>query len=91
MKHYLYRCTTDKLVEHTDRIEAAGDVIVSSTYTGDRWWALLCRSGERTVADLTATELRAVISSGVMDALRVHNARPQVVGRQVAGAGRVNR
>jgi hypothetical protein len=42
---YLYRCTTDKLVHHLERIEQAGDVVVWPCFIGGRDWVLICRQG----------------------------------------------
>lgn len=74
--HYLYRTTTDKLPEAIDRIESSGDQVLERTNVHERHWALLCRKGEPTAADLTPSQLRETVRDGVLDALRAHAARP---------------
>lgn len=40
--YYLYRCTTDKLVMHLERIGESGDLVVHSVFVGGRDWVLIC-------------------------------------------------
>lgn len=46
--YYTYRCTTDKLPMHIERIEEAGDQVVWPTFVGGRDWLLICRKAEDT-------------------------------------------
>jgi hypothetical protein len=39
---YLYRCTTNQLVEHLERIESSGDTVRWPLFVGGRDWILVC-------------------------------------------------
>lgn len=41
MRHYVYRCTTDKLQEALDRITNSGDTIASVHHVGGRDWVII--------------------------------------------------
>lgn len=41
--HYLYRCTTDKLLQHLANIEESGDQVIWPVFVGGRDWLLICR------------------------------------------------
>lgn len=43
IERYLYRCTTDKLVMHMERIEEAGDSVLWPVFLGGRDWLLVCQ------------------------------------------------
>lgn len=43
MKFYVYRCTTDKLEHHLNRIHDSGDEVVQPVFLGGRDWLLFCR------------------------------------------------
>lgn len=43
---YLYRCTTDKLVMHLERIASVGDTVLWPCFVGGRDWLLIVRKGE---------------------------------------------
>lgn len=62
---YLYRCTTDKLLEHIARIEEAGDRVLSEHFVGGRDWVLVCSKP----ADLPG---RASLTGYVLDVLKAH-------------------
>lgn len=42
---YVYRCTTDKLEHHLNRVVEAGDTVFSVHHQGGRDWLLVCRQG----------------------------------------------
>lgn len=44
MRFYSYRCTTDKLEQHLNRIQSTGDELVSAHYLGGRDWILICKT-----------------------------------------------
>lgn len=78
---YPYRTTYDKLDDGTAarHIQEAGDSIVTAHFLGGRDWVLICRHGEATVADLTATELEDLITRSVRAAVTTsHSALTEV-------------
>lgn len=84
MTLYLYRTTAEKLDGHTAKISEAGDTVVSSHFIGGRDWALICRSGEPTVADMTREQLVDAIAEGVAAGHTRHargGARPTAADR----------
>lgn len=42
---YVYRCTTDKLEQHLNRIADMGDEVLWPVFVGGRDWLLFCRRG----------------------------------------------
>lgn len=40
---YVYRCTSDKLELHLNRVIETGDVVFSVHHVGGRDWVLVCR------------------------------------------------
>jgi len=41
--HYIYRCTTEQLPTHLDRIRDCGDTVLWPIYLGGRDWVLICQ------------------------------------------------
>lgn len=46
---YVYRCTSDKLEHHLNRVAESGDMVVWPVFTGGRDWLLVCRRGGESV------------------------------------------
>lgn len=53
MQEYLFRATTNRLLEHRKSIEESGDTIVSQDFQGGRDWLLTCRKGSLSPTDPT--------------------------------------
>lgn len=49
---YVYRCTTDKLDLHLNRVQEAGDQVLWPVYLGGRDWLLICRKASETPLEL---------------------------------------
>lgn len=45
---YVYRCTTDKLEYHLNRVTDAGDTVIGTHHVGGRDWVIICRQGGET-------------------------------------------
>lgn len=45
MDFYVYRCTSDKLQHHLNRIAAMGDQVFWPVFVGGRDWVLICLRG----------------------------------------------
>lgn len=43
--YYVYRCTTQQLEEHLNRIVSSGDEVVQPVHVGGRDWVIVCRRG----------------------------------------------
>ncbi|WP_232676673.1 hypothetical protein [Nocardioides sp. R-C-SC26] len=68
-RYYPYRTTADKLEQAHEAVASSGDSVISAHHVGGRDWILLCRSGEPKVAELTPTELAALIERSVRAAV----------------------
>ncbi len=61
---YVYRCTSDKLEHHLNRVVEAGDQVVWPVFTGGRDWLLVCRRGGSETTRATAAEITRIQAMG---------------------------
>lgn len=54
MRWYTYRCTTEKLEHHLNRVQAGGDVVFATQYMGGRDWLLVCHTSEPRMVEVRA-------------------------------------